>query len=247
MDVGGTPVRALAYPALTGAPEPGDQVLLNTGALELGLGTGGYALVIAVPGRLPSDGPARPPGQGALHAAAGAGGRGRRAGLAPPRGAARRRRPGRDARRGGRPALRAAGDPRRLLRGPRPGRAAGRGLRDARRRRAARVVLPHGRRAARRRLAGRHGDHRPVLRRRPGGRHRAQRPAGRPARARRRAGRRHPGAGQPGHRHPVGLLRRGRRRGGQRGRRAGRRAGGVAAGQRRPTRGSGTAASRTTA
>jgi len=48
-------VRALAYPALTGAPEPGDRVLLNTSALEKGLGTGGYALVIAVPDRLPAD------------------------------------------------------------------------------------------------------------------------------------------------------------------------------------------------
>jgi hypothetical protein len=55
VDIGGTAVRALAYPALTGAPEPGDQVLLNTSALDLGLGTGGYALVIAVPGRLPAD------------------------------------------------------------------------------------------------------------------------------------------------------------------------------------------------
>jgi hypothetical protein len=57
VDVSGTTVRALAYPALTGAPEPGDRVLLNTGALDLGLGTGGYALVIAVPGRLPDDRP----------------------------------------------------------------------------------------------------------------------------------------------------------------------------------------------
>jgi Protein of unknown function (DUF3866) len=53
------PVRALAYPALTGRPEPGDQVLLNTTALEMGLGTGGYALVVAVPNRLPAD-PAGP-------------------------------------------------------------------------------------------------------------------------------------------------------------------------------------------
>jgi len=59
VDVAGTPVRALAYPALTGRPEPGDRVLLNTSALELGLGTGGYALVVAVPGRLPAD-PAGP-------------------------------------------------------------------------------------------------------------------------------------------------------------------------------------------
>jgi hypothetical protein len=51
------PVRALAYPALTGRPEPGDRVLLNTTALDLGLGTGGYALVVAVPDRLPPDRP----------------------------------------------------------------------------------------------------------------------------------------------------------------------------------------------
>ena len=51
----GGPVRALAYPALTGRPRPGDRVLVNTTALDLGLGTGGYALVIAVPDRLPPD------------------------------------------------------------------------------------------------------------------------------------------------------------------------------------------------
>ncbi|WP_238013318.1 DUF3866 family protein [Dactylosporangium sp. AC04546] len=48
-------VRALAYPALVGTPEPGDRVLLNLNALALGLGTGGYALVVAVPDRLPED------------------------------------------------------------------------------------------------------------------------------------------------------------------------------------------------
>ena len=53
----GENVRALAYPELTGRPEPGDRVLLNTSALALGLGTGGYALVVAVPGRLPADAP----------------------------------------------------------------------------------------------------------------------------------------------------------------------------------------------
>src|SRR5579859_4705146 len=36
--IAGVPVRALAYPELTGRPEPGDGVLLNTGALDLGLG-----------------------------------------------------------------------------------------------------------------------------------------------------------------------------------------------------------------
>ena len=49
------PVRALAYPDLTGAPQPGDRVLLNVGAQVMGLGTGGYALVVAIPDRLPPD------------------------------------------------------------------------------------------------------------------------------------------------------------------------------------------------
>jgi hypothetical protein len=49
-------VSALAYDALVGAAEIGDRVLLNINALELGLGTGGYALVVAIPDRLPPDG-----------------------------------------------------------------------------------------------------------------------------------------------------------------------------------------------
>jgi hypothetical protein len=60
---GGDACRALAYPALTGQPGPGDRVLLNTTALALGLGTGGYAFVVAIPDRLPADGP---PGAGHL-------------------------------------------------------------------------------------------------------------------------------------------------------------------------------------
>jgi len=51
----GAPVKALAYPALTGRPVVGDRVLLNTTALHQGLGTGGYALVVAIPDRLPPD------------------------------------------------------------------------------------------------------------------------------------------------------------------------------------------------
>lgn len=47
--------RALAYPALVGTPRPGDDVLLNTTALAMGLGTGGYAIVVAVPDRFPAD------------------------------------------------------------------------------------------------------------------------------------------------------------------------------------------------
>ena len=55
------PVRALAYPDLVGEAQPGDTVLLNTSALQRGLGTGGLALVVAVPDRLPAD---PPPGPG---------------------------------------------------------------------------------------------------------------------------------------------------------------------------------------
>ena len=53
--VDGASVRALAYPALVGSPRVGDRVLLNVTALEAGLGTGGYALVVAIPDRLPPD------------------------------------------------------------------------------------------------------------------------------------------------------------------------------------------------
>src|SRR3954465_10244304 len=48
-------LKALAYPSLVGIPQVGDDVLLNTTALAQGLGTGGVALVIAVPDRLPPD------------------------------------------------------------------------------------------------------------------------------------------------------------------------------------------------
>lgn len=55
-----TEVRALAYPAVTGEPVPGDRVLLNVGALFKGLGTGGLAFVVAIPDRLPEDGEPQP-------------------------------------------------------------------------------------------------------------------------------------------------------------------------------------------
>ncbi|MGY1840692.1 MULTISPECIES: DUF3866 family protein [unclassified Modestobacter] len=48
-------IRALAHPSLVGTPEVGDEVLLNTTAWAQKLGTGGYALVVAVPDRLPAD------------------------------------------------------------------------------------------------------------------------------------------------------------------------------------------------
>jgi len=55
--VDGESVRALAYPHLVGEPRAGDRVLLNTTALHQGLGTGGYAIVVALPDRLPADQP----------------------------------------------------------------------------------------------------------------------------------------------------------------------------------------------
>jgi hypothetical protein len=48
-------LAALAYPELVGEPQVGDRVLLNTTAVVLGLGTGGFALVVAIPDRLPAD------------------------------------------------------------------------------------------------------------------------------------------------------------------------------------------------
>ncbi|MEJ3750419.1 DUF3866 family protein [Actinomycetes bacterium KLBMP 9797] len=48
-------VKALAYPLLVGEPVVGDRVVLNVGAQLMGLGTGGYALVVAIPDRLPPD------------------------------------------------------------------------------------------------------------------------------------------------------------------------------------------------
>lgn len=59
-NVDGEVVKALAYPSLTGDPEVGDRVLLNTTALAMGLGTGGYAMVVALPDRLPDDAPIGP-------------------------------------------------------------------------------------------------------------------------------------------------------------------------------------------
>jgi hypothetical protein len=48
-------LAALAYPDVVGEPVAGDRVLLNTSAAHLGLGTGGFALVVAIPDRLPPD------------------------------------------------------------------------------------------------------------------------------------------------------------------------------------------------
>ncbi|QDC26648.1 DUF3866 family protein [Georgenia yuyongxinii] len=56
----GSHVRALAYPRLVGEPRLGDRVLLSAAPLARGLGTGGYALVVALPDRLPADPPPAP-------------------------------------------------------------------------------------------------------------------------------------------------------------------------------------------
>jgi hypothetical protein len=55
VEVEGRIERAFAYPALTGQAEEGDTVLLNTTALDLGLGTGGYHFVVSVEGREGED------------------------------------------------------------------------------------------------------------------------------------------------------------------------------------------------
>jgi len=54
--IDGNDVNAIAYVDVVGTPAPGDRVLLNVTALELGLGTGGVAIVVAIPDRLPPDG-----------------------------------------------------------------------------------------------------------------------------------------------------------------------------------------------
>ncbi len=53
--VAATTVPALAYEDVVGSPVVGDVVLLNVTALDLELGTGGYALVAGLPQRLPAD------------------------------------------------------------------------------------------------------------------------------------------------------------------------------------------------
>src|SRR3954454_9546361 len=57
VDVAGAILPALADVAVVGSPELGDLVLLNTNALDLQLGTGGHAMVVAMPSRLPAGTP----------------------------------------------------------------------------------------------------------------------------------------------------------------------------------------------
>lgn len=51
VEIEGRSAAAIAYPDLCGDVAPGDPVLLNSTAVELGLGTGGMHLVVAVEGR----------------------------------------------------------------------------------------------------------------------------------------------------------------------------------------------------
>ena len=51
VDVDGTVRRALLYEQLAPKPAPGDRVVLNTAAVDLGLGTGGFDFVVHVAGR----------------------------------------------------------------------------------------------------------------------------------------------------------------------------------------------------
>ena len=60
IDGSGDSVAALAYPDLVGDPAVGDRAVLNVAALERGLGTGGFALVVALPDHLPADPPSMP-------------------------------------------------------------------------------------------------------------------------------------------------------------------------------------------
>lgn len=55
---GDGPGRAINYVAATGVAAPGDRVLLNTTAVSLGLGSGGYHFVLAVAGREEREAPA---------------------------------------------------------------------------------------------------------------------------------------------------------------------------------------------
>lgn len=56
VDTPNGPSKALVYPELSGMPGVGDRVFLTSDATRLGLGTGGYLFVVAIPDRLPAPG-----------------------------------------------------------------------------------------------------------------------------------------------------------------------------------------------
>jgi hypothetical protein len=53
---GGSGQKAICYTAMIGRVEPGDNVIINTTAVDLGLGTGGYHFVVWNLSRVPDDG-----------------------------------------------------------------------------------------------------------------------------------------------------------------------------------------------
>src|SRR5690554_3643972 len=53
----GEKLNALAYPAISGQPRAGQRVLVTTGPLDKGLGTGGLAFVVVAPDELPAEPP----------------------------------------------------------------------------------------------------------------------------------------------------------------------------------------------
>lgn len=55
VDIDGRPEKAINYEYITGPVQAGDQVLLNTTAVSMNLGTGGYHFVMAVMGQNGSD------------------------------------------------------------------------------------------------------------------------------------------------------------------------------------------------
>jgi hypothetical protein len=57
VEVEGETAAAINYPDLAGEAAVGDGVILNTTSVELGLGTGGVHLVVAIEDRLPGDPP----------------------------------------------------------------------------------------------------------------------------------------------------------------------------------------------
>ncbi|MGO1593948.1 MAG: DUF3866 family protein, partial [Ancrocorticia sp.] len=57
---GETEAKALAYTPMVGQVRVGDEVLLSAAAAAKKLGTGGYLMVVAIPGRLPADPPPAP-------------------------------------------------------------------------------------------------------------------------------------------------------------------------------------------
>lgn len=57
VEVEGGEGRALNYVSVAGEAAPGDRVRLNTAAVALGLGSGGFHFVMEIEGRLPADAP----------------------------------------------------------------------------------------------------------------------------------------------------------------------------------------------